>query len=441
MKTREAVAASLGREHLVAALVVWVAAGAGLVWAAPLAAVGALSHPVVVAVTHLFTLGWITIALMGAVHRLLPGALGSTAGGPRLGRAALWLHLAGLLGFETGLLAREGPLLLTGAAALGTGLALFAVGLASGLVRARRGGPARWALAGAALFLVATVVLGILLAVNLRAGIIENRFLVVGLHLHIGTGGWVLLALVGLGDGLLPGLLGTGGVSRLPGRVAAVLLGGGAGLLSLVHHGVPARWAPAGGAFVGAGATAFLVQALLHVRAAGGEDPDGGTEGRSPRPSRPWSWVAGAGLLLLGAAVALAAPATARGLSSPALAGAYAAALLPGALALVLAGGWGLALREGAGSDRSETGLPEGGGVGTAGPGERRRASGGALLLVLGALGLVPALAVGSELLSRLAGGAYAVGAAVVAWRLGPWRRRPSGTHDVHGDPPADRRV
>lgn len=422
MKASDGPGGSLAREHLVAALAAWVVAGAGLVWAAPRAAAGALSHPAVVAVTHLFTLGWITTALMGAVHRLLPAALGSHPGGTRLGRAALWLHLGGLLGFEAGLLARERTLLLGGAAAIGAGLSLFAAGLWSGVVRARRSGPARPALAGAGLFLLATVVLGVLLAVNLRSGFIEDRSLVMGLHLHIGAGGWVLLALAGLGDGLLPRLLGTRGVSRRPGRIAAVLLGAGAGVLSVVHHGIPARWAPAGGALLGAGATAFMIQALLHARAAGRAGGSAGGRDRSPAPSAPWRGVAGAGLVLLASAVALAAPAAARGLSSPALAAAYAAALVPGGLALILAGGWGLVLRGPAGGSSRRGGADGSGPSGRARAGRARGASGAALLLLLGAVGLVAALAAGSEAAARLAAVAYAVGAAAAAWELGDWR-------------------
>ncbi|MGD8319629.1 MAG: hypothetical protein PVJ02_04230 [Gemmatimonadota bacterium] len=50
---------------------------------APDLAGGPFLSPRVVAVTHLFTLGWITTSIMGALYQPLPVALGESVRWPR----------------------------------------------------------------------------------------------------------------------------------------------------------------------------------------------------------------------------------------------------------------------------------------------------------------------------------------------------------------------
>lgn len=57
--------------------------GLGLVVVAPDLAGGPFLSPRVVAVTHLFTLGWITTSIMGALYQPLPVALGESVRWPR----------------------------------------------------------------------------------------------------------------------------------------------------------------------------------------------------------------------------------------------------------------------------------------------------------------------------------------------------------------------
>src|SRR5690606_32181045 len=67
----------LAGEHFAAAMVFLIAGCAGLVWVAPLLASGLYLSPKVAGVTHLFTLGWLTTTIFGALYQLLPVALGA----------------------------------------------------------------------------------------------------------------------------------------------------------------------------------------------------------------------------------------------------------------------------------------------------------------------------------------------------------------------------
>src|SRR5688572_26779770 len=62
-------------EHFAAALTFWGVGALGLIRVAPDLAQGLFPLPRVIAVTHLFTLGWITTSILGALYQFLPVAL------------------------------------------------------------------------------------------------------------------------------------------------------------------------------------------------------------------------------------------------------------------------------------------------------------------------------------------------------------------------------
>ncbi len=82
-------------EHFGAGLAFLLAGSIGAVFVAPDLARGLSLAPTVVAVTHLFTLGWITTSIMGALYQFLPVALGTPIGSVRLAHASFGLHVAG----------------------------------------------------------------------------------------------------------------------------------------------------------------------------------------------------------------------------------------------------------------------------------------------------------------------------------------------------------
>ena len=254
-------------EHFTAAVLFLVLGAIGAVVIAPDLAAGAFPSPRVVGVTHLFTLGWITTSIMGALYQFLPVALGEPIRSVRAAHLGFCLYVPGFTGFVTGLLFGSTTLLTLGALPLGAGVLVFAVNLGATLRRAPRRDVTWWALAGADLFLVVTLVLGLALAGNLRWPYLGgSRLLALGTHLHIALGGWALLVMVGVAHRLMPMFLLSHGAGDRFAWAAVALLAGGAGTLALGHHGPPivSRWLPA--ALLASGLVAFLVQARQFYR-------------------------------------------------------------------------------------------------------------------------------------------------------------------------------
>ncbi len=254
-------------EHFAAAVAFLVLGTTGATVIAPDLAAGTFPSPRVIAVTHLFTLGWITTSIMGALYQFLPVALGEPIRSVRAAHAGFWLYVPGVASFVTGLLAGAGPLTTAGTILLGAGVLVFVVNLAATLRGATRRDVTWWALAGADLYLLLTLVLGLALAGNLQWGYLGgSRLLAVGTHLHVALGGWVLLVMVGVAHRLLPMFLLSHGAGDRCARVAVALLGAGAGVLAVGHHGPPivSRWLPA--ALLGSGLMAFLLQARSFYR-------------------------------------------------------------------------------------------------------------------------------------------------------------------------------
>ena len=312
--------------HFAAALVFWVLGGVGLVWAAPELASGLFPLPRVIAVTHLFTLGWITLSILGALYQFLPVALGVPIRSERVAHATFVLYAPGLAAFAAGLILSSSAAMVVGAVAFCTGLLLFVGNLSLTLARAPERGLTWWSLACALVSLVLTVVLGLMLVANLRTGFLgANRFLGVGVHMHVAIFGWVLMVVIGVAHRLLPMFLLSHGASEWPGRVAAALVGGGVLLLSALHHSgfTWLRTLPA--VVIAAGVVAFLVQGALYYRHSLKPKLDAGMR------------LAAVGLGFLGLAFVLAPSALWRGLEAPRLLVAYVAALIVGALGLFVA--------------------------------------------------------------------------------------------------------
>lgn len=403
-------------EHFAAALAFLVLGAVGLVVLAGEIAGGAYPSLRVIALTHFFTLGWITTSIMGALYQLMPSVLGRPVRSVGLAHVSFGLHAIGLPLFAGSLLAGRLAPMVAGAVTMAAGLVLFLANLWATLAAAcRRRDLTWWALLGASVFLAFTLVAGVVLAGNLRWGYLgAERFLALGVHLHVALGGWVLLVMVGVAHRLLPMFLLSHGVGDRLMRAAAALVAGGAGTLMLGHHGPPllARWLPA--VLLASGLVCFLAQAALLYRR------------RLRRALDPGLRLAALALGMLGVGLALGGPVV-LGAGDARLATAYILAVI-GGMSLFVAGhyykivpflvwhhrfaGRGAGAR--AGSSVAEL-LDTG------------RAKRATSLLVLGVAGLAAGVLLGQAAVVRLAALAFAAGTALVAGQmLGLARRRPA---------------
>ena len=233
--TPAAGSATPAAEHFAAASLYLLAGSAGLVWIAPELAAGAYLSPRVAGVTHLFTLGWLTTTIFGALCQLLPVALGAPVRPTRVAHAAFWTFTPGVGIFAAGVATGSTIARHAGIGLLAAGIVLEIGNVAAALYHARTRDVIWAAIALALGFLASTLVLGILLLHNLHTGFLgEARLRLLALHLHVAVVGWVLIMIVGVSHRLLP--------------------------MFLLAHGADTRWTrraltllPAGVVFLGAG--------------------------------------------------------------------------------------------------------------------------------------------------------------------------------------------
>ncbi|MEP6991339.1 MAG: hypothetical protein ABJA80_10460 [bacterium] len=195
----------LAAEHFAAATIYLIAGAIGLVWIAPELAAGMYLSPHVAGITHLFTLGWLTTTIFGALYQLLPVVLGAPIRWPRIGHASFWTFAPGAGLFACGVAESSVILHHTGLALITVGIVLAMSNVISSLRRAPRRDVTWAAIALAATFLVSTLALGIVLLHNLHTGFLATaRVRVLATHLHVAIIGWALIMMVGVSHRLLP---------------------------------------------------------------------------------------------------------------------------------------------------------------------------------------------------------------------------------------------
>jgi hypothetical protein len=392
-------------EHFAAAALFLVLGAAGLVVVTPALTDGFYPTMRVVATAHLFTLGWVTTSIMGALYQFLPVALGEPIRSVRVAHATFALYVPGLAAFVTGLASGRSGIMLVGAALLGAGVLLFVANLAATLRRSRTRDLTWWALAAASLYLVVTLILGLALTGNLRWAFLGGgRFAAVGVHLHVAIAGWVLLVMVGVAHRLLPMFLLSHGAGDALAKAAVGLLSAGAGMLAFLHHAPPlvSRWIPA--LLIAAGVICFLAQARRFYR-------------HRHRPALdPGMRLAAAGLGLLGVGLVMAAPVL-LGIATPRLSTAYVTALLLGISLFVAAFYYKivpfLVWFHRFGPLAGKRSVPKVSELYSA-----RAALLAALLLATGAFALVSGVALGSALFARTAAVVFAAGVAIEAFQM-----------------------
>lgn len=322
---RRAPSATLPLSYLVTAVAAFVLAALATPWlAADLA--GHYYHPRVLALTHTITLGWITMAIMGASYQLIPIVLERPIWSERLARGQFALMLAGIVGLV-------GHFYIAQWSGLLWGVALVALGAVAHLVNvvASVRGLTRWTFTArmvviAHVALALTVVFGAALGVQRVYPFLPGQhFPNLHAHFHLALLGWVLPMVVGVAARVYPMFL----LAREPaGRLGSVQLWG-------VGVGVPVLVAGilTSSLLAPAGALAVSVAVVAH----GGWIV--GMARSARRPALDW----GLRFVLTGAACL--APATALGLalafglvSGPRPALAYVVLALGGWVSLTITG-------------------------------------------------------------------------------------------------------
>jgi len=311
--------------YLTWAAAAFLVAAAGIVWLAPDLA-GHYYHPRVLALTHTVTLGWITLAIMGASYQLIPVVLERPIWSESLARWQLGVLAVAVVGMVAHFYLGTWPGLAWAAALLGIGVTMHLVNIALSLGRSVPSTFTGRLIMGGHAGLGLTAVFGFVLAANHLRPILPGEFFpTLHAHVHLALLGWVTPMILGVAARVYPMFLLA--PEPRPWAARVQLWGLGIGVPSVVAGLLGVRALVSVGA-VAAGA-ALLTHAFWVIRMAHGRR----------RPALDW------GLRFTLTGTAFVPPTTALGLalaadivSGPRVALVYAVIALGGWISLTVVG-------------------------------------------------------------------------------------------------------
>ena len=209
--------------YLVSAAAAFLVGALGIGWLAPELA-GHYYHPRLLALTHTVTLGWITLAIMGASYQLIPIVLEQPILSERLARWQLAVLVVAVIGMVAHFHLGTWPGLATAAALLAVGIAFHLVNVGLSLR-----GFTRWTFTARLVVLAyaglaTTTLLGLALSVNrVWAFLPGELFPTLHAHVQLALLGWVAPMIVAVSARVYPMFF----LAPAPRRVHTLLQGWG----------------------------------------------------------------------------------------------------------------------------------------------------------------------------------------------------------------------
>ena len=163
-------------------------------------------NPKILAITHIATLGWISMIIFGALFQLVPVVLEVKLFSEVLAEVQFWIYLIGVIGlvycfwfFETGLYMNISAILLNLA------MFIFAFNIIMTFTKVKKWNITGLYLASAIFHLIVTAIAGLLLAINLGSPYIKiDHLQYLNLHAHVAFIGWVSMVVMGVAYKLIP---------------------------------------------------------------------------------------------------------------------------------------------------------------------------------------------------------------------------------------------
>ena len=125
-------------------------------------------QPKILALTHIATLGWITMIIFGAMFQLVPVVLEVRLFSERLAEIQFWIFLLGIIGLVTGFWNFDTGIHLTASAIiLNIAILIFSFNIIATMTRVKKWNLTGLYLAAAIFYLITTAVAGLLLSINL----------------------------------------------------------------------------------------------------------------------------------------------------------------------------------------------------------------------------------------------------------------------------------
>ncbi len=157
-------------------------------------------QPKLLSITHIMTLGWITMTIFGAMFQLIPVVLQVKIFSELLAEIQYWIFTIGVITlvysfwfFLVGL-----PLLI-GAVLINAAVIIFIINITVTLIRVKDWNITATYLSAALFYLLVTAAAGLLLAVNLGYPYITGNHLeYISYHLIVAVVGWVSMVIMGV---------------------------------------------------------------------------------------------------------------------------------------------------------------------------------------------------------------------------------------------------
>ncbi len=186
-------------------------------------------QPKILAITHMLTLGWISMTIFGAMFQLVPVVLQVKLFSEKLAEIQFWIFLLGTIGLVTGFWNFDTGILLNGSAVLlNIAVLIFSVNLIGTFIRVKQWNVTGWYLIAALVYLIITAVAGFLLSYNLWHPYIKiNHLQYLKLHALVAVIGWVTMVVMGVSYKLIPMFTLSHGYSLRSGKWAFYLVNAG----------------------------------------------------------------------------------------------------------------------------------------------------------------------------------------------------------------------
>ncbi len=167
---------------------------------------GHFFQPHLLGLTHIATLGWITMVIFGAMFQLVPVVLEVPLWSGKLGEWQFWIYLAGIIGLCSGMWMFQVGLYLDISAALVAAAGyLFLWNMLRTMLTVEKWDLTGYFLLAGLLYFFITITLGLTLAINFGHPFISRSHIdFLKIHAHFGLIGWVSMIIMGVAMKLLP---------------------------------------------------------------------------------------------------------------------------------------------------------------------------------------------------------------------------------------------
>ncbi len=218
--------------------------------------------------THIATLGWITMIIFGAMFQLVPVVLQVKLFSEKLAEAQFWIFLFGLTGMVLFFFKFDTFFLAIFASLVSLAMLIFIFNITMSIIKVKEWNITGTYIAAALVYLFFTVVAGIMMAINLYHPYFKTNHLeYLKLHAHLAFIGWVSMVIMGVSYKLIPMFSLSHGFSLKPAKWTFGFINAGLILMTVEYH-LPERtiMLPIATLLIAVGNIIFLYQVYLIMK-------------------------------------------------------------------------------------------------------------------------------------------------------------------------------